>query len=120
ANAGPTGAASEAEYVEIAVTRRCDPESLRVALDEALPPGLDVVDLVEAGPGALADRLQGSAWQLELPGADPAEVAGALATYLAAERVEVQRLTKTGPRTFDTRQAVVRLELCGPEKVERS
>src|ERR687894_2889662 len=39
--AAPTGVASEAEYVEIAVTQRLDPESLRVALDESLPPGLD-------------------------------------------------------------------------------
>src|ERR687885_1603464 len=48
ANASPTGAASEAEYLEIAVTRRCDPARLRAAIDEALPPGLDVVEVVEA------------------------------------------------------------------------
>jgi len=48
ANAAPTGVASEAEYVELAVTDRCDPEAVRRALDEALPPGLDVVAVVEA------------------------------------------------------------------------
>src|ERR671938_2104569 len=35
--AAPTGAASEAEYVEIGVAERCDPEALRQALDAALP-----------------------------------------------------------------------------------
>jgi len=114
ANAAPTGAASEAEYVEIAVTRRCDPLALRDALDDALPGGLDVVEVVEAGPGALADRLQASRWRIELPGADPEQVSAAVAVYLAAERVEVQRVMKTGPRTFDTRNAVIRLEAAPP------
>ncbi|HEY6798334.1 MAG TPA: TIGR03936 family radical SAM-associated protein [Kineosporiaceae bacterium] len=115
ANAAPTGAASEAEYLEIAVTRRCDPDSLRVAVDEALPPGLDVLEVVEAGPGSLADRLAGSFWQLEVPGADPVAVSAAVARFLAAERVDVQRLTKSGMRTFDTRYAVVRLDLLRSE-----
>ena len=52
ANAAPTGAASEAEYIEIALDRRCDVEQIRAALDRALPPGLDITEAVEAGPGA--------------------------------------------------------------------
>jgi len=111
ANAAPTGAASEAEYLEIAVTRRCDPELLRAALDAALPPGLDVVELVEASGGPLADRLEASVWQVELPGVAPEQAADALATFLAAERVDVQRLMKTGMRTFDARAAVLRAEV---------
>ena len=114
ANAAPTGAASEAEYLEIALTRRCDPEDLRRTLDAALPTGLDVIEAVEAGPGALADRLAGSRWRIELPGVEPAAAATAVATFLAAERVEVQRLMKTGPRTFDARSAVLRLEVSDP------
>ena len=39
ANAAPTGTASEAEYVELSVTERVDPEAVRAALDEALPEG---------------------------------------------------------------------------------
>ncbi|HXU97921.1 MAG TPA: DUF2344 domain-containing protein, partial [Jiangellaceae bacterium] len=46
--AAPTGAASEAEYLEIAVTSRCDPAVMAHALDAALPPGLDILDVVEA------------------------------------------------------------------------
>src|SRR4051794_13897063 len=70
ANAAPTGAASEAEYLEIALDRRCDVEQIRAALDRALPPGLDITEAVEAGPGALADRLQASIWRIELPNVD--------------------------------------------------
>ena len=59
ANAAPTGTASEAEYFELSVNERVDPEAVRVALDEALPAGLDVLQVVEAAPGSLADRLRG-------------------------------------------------------------
>src|SRR6476646_6422873 len=52
ANAAPTGTASEAEYVELGLAERCDPEELRRALDESLPDGLDVLQVVEAAPGA--------------------------------------------------------------------
>jgi radical SAM-linked protein len=107
ANAAPTGTASEAEYFEIRVTERVDPEAVRAALDEALPDGLDVVEVVEAGPGALADRLEGSEWRIVLRGVDAAPVADAVARYLACERAETTRTFKTGPRTFDTRGAVL-------------
>jgi radical SAM-linked protein len=107
ANAAPTGTASEAEYFEISVTERVDPASVRAALDEALPEGLDVLEVVEAAPGALADRLQGSDWVLDFPGLTQAELQRAADQLLALERVEVTRTFKTGPRTFDVRSAVV-------------
>src|SRR3954465_15199770 len=68
ANAAATGTASEAEYVEISVTQRVEPESVRAALDEALPQGIDILQVVEAPPGALADRLEASDWLLGLAG----------------------------------------------------
>ncbi len=107
ANAAPTGTASEAEYVEISVTDRLDPERVRAALDEALPPGLDVLEVVEAAPGALADRLQASDWQVQLTGVPLERLEGAVGQLLSAERVEVTRMMATGPRTFDVRGALV-------------
>lgn len=109
ANASPTGAASEAEYLEIGLTQVCDPAEVRAALDASLPPGIDIVDVVAAGQGALADRLEASVWEILLTGVDPAEVAAAVETFLAAESVEVQRMTKKGIRTFDSRAAVLAL-----------
>src|SRR5262245_65881512 len=44
ASAAPTGVASEAEYLEIGLRARVDPEAARAALDEALSPGLDVLE----------------------------------------------------------------------------
>jgi len=116
ANAAPTGAASEAEYVEIQLARRCDVEQIRVALDRALPDGLDITQAVEAGPGALADRLQASVWRIELGGLDESDTSSGVIQdvvdrFLAAERVEVQRMTKAGLRTFDAREAIVGIEV---------
>ena len=105
----PPGAASEAEYVEIQVTREVDPEALRAAVDAALPPGLDVVEAVIATGGSLPERIEASRWRIEIPGVSTAELEPAVAALLAAESVEVQRLTKDGRRTMDVRPAVVTL-----------
>ncbi len=106
AGAAPTGVASEAEYLEIGVSRPCDPQRLRADLDASLPPGLDVLDVVEARAGSLADRLEGSVWEVRLPGVDTAAAAHAVEAFRAADRVEVERLTKKGLRRFDAREAV--------------
>ncbi|MFD8416035.1 TIGR03936 family radical SAM-associated protein [Streptomyces sp. NPDC059650] len=111
ANAAPTGTGSEAEYLEIALTAHRDPAKLRELLDESMPVGLDIVDAVEARTSGLADRLTASVWELRLDGVDSAEAARAVETYLAADTVEVQRRTKNGMRTFDTRGAVAHLEV---------
>ncbi len=66
AGAAPTGAASEAEFLEISLLEVVDPAVLRKDLDEALPPGLDVVGMVEAD-GSLVDALVASRWRLEWP-----------------------------------------------------
>ena len=55
AGAAPTGSASEAEYLEIALAEVVDPADVRATLEEALPDGLDVLEVVES-PGGLARR----------------------------------------------------------------
>jgi radical SAM-linked protein len=106
ANAAPTGTASEAEYLEIGVTSRCEPERLRELLDDALPSGLDIVEVVEAADWALADRLEASAWEIALPDVPMDVVERAAAQFLGADEVLVERLTKKGVRGFDARAAV--------------
>lgn len=109
ANASPTGAASEAEYLEVGLAQQVEPEEVRRALDEALPPGLDVLDAVTSSGGSLADRLEASVWRIRVPGTSGDQVASAVARFLGTERVEVSRMTKKGIRTFDSREAVVSL-----------
>ncbi|MFI6816606.1 TIGR03936 family radical SAM-associated protein [Nonomuraea sp. NPDC050328] len=110
AGAAPTGVASEAEYLEIGVTEPCDPGRLLADLDASLPPGLDVLDVVEARTAGFAERLEASVWELRLPGADVGSARSAVEKFLAAETVEVERLTKKGIRRFDAREAVLSLE----------
>jgi len=109
ANAAPTGAASEAEYLEIGLAEACDPAKVRAALDAALPPGLDIVDVAPSSIGSLADRLTGSRWRIELVGLPPDHTRVAVDRFLAATSVPVERMTRTGLREFDARSAVVSL-----------
>jgi radical SAM-linked protein len=108
AGASPTGAASEAEYLELALAEVVEPAAALAALDEAMPDGLDMVEVVEAPGTALSDLLQASQWRIVLPvPSDRAEAA--VSTFLAADEVLVQRMTKKGLRDFDSRGAVLSL-----------
>lgn len=113
ANAAPTGVASEAEYVEIGVVVECDPDKLRLALDTALPPGLDVLDVVVATTPDFVHRLEASHWKIELSNDLVNVVAGAVTQFMAQSEVLVERTTKSGVRTFDARLAVIRAEVSG-------
>jgi radical SAM-linked protein len=114
AGASPTGAASEAEYLEIGLASIVEPAELQRRLDEVMPVGLDVIDVVEAAGDTLADLLQASRWVIELP-LPAAEVEQTVATFLDAESVLVERMTKRGMREFDCRAAVLRLTVAPGE-----
>lgn len=115
ANAAPTGTASEAEYVEVSLTRHVEPASVAPLLDQSLPEGLDVVEVADASdlPGALADHLQGSVWALRFRGTEQgtalAGMGSAVAALLAAPEVLVTRTMKKGPREIDVRAALLDL-----------
>jgi len=76
---------------------------------------VEVVDAVEA-PGGLADRLEASVWRIELPGVAPGTASQALRQFLTSSRIEVQRRTKSGMRTFDARGAVLAAQVVDPPK----
>jgi radical SAM-linked protein len=107
AGAAPTGSASEAEYLEIALAEVIDPAQAHVDIDEALPPGLDVLEVVPSSGGALADRLEASWWQLTIDGIPADEAQRAVDVLLATDEVVVERMTKKGLRSFDARAAIL-------------
>ena len=76
---------SEAEYLEIALTRQCDPERVRADLDAALPDGLDIIDVVPASGSSLNDLLEASEWEVAFPGVDVDDVADAVRMVRAAD-----------------------------------
>jgi radical SAM-linked protein len=106
--AAPTGAASEAEYVEIGLSRACDPEAVRAALDASLPAEVAILECVEAGEGtgSLADRIDTSVWRVELPGVDLKELHAAVDAFLASDVVTVAKRTKNGLKDIDARASV--------------
>jgi radical SAM-linked protein len=115
--AAPTGAASEAEFVEIGLSVDLDPAVVAREVDAVLPEGLSVVEVVRSGAGSLADRIDTSVWRIAMPGVAPEQLADAVAALEAAEVVEVERMTKNGPRTLDVRAALIRLTIEEPAGV---
>jgi radical SAM-linked protein len=116
AGAAPTGVASEAEYLEIGLAEVRDPEQVRQALDAALPPGLDVVEVVEAAPPGLAERIEASHWRVALPQVAVDAAAAAAAAFLALDSAPVEKVTKDGRRTVDARSPVLVLRVSEAEE----
>ena len=111
AGAAPTGSASEAEYLEIALAEVVDPAEVHRTLDEALPDGLDLLEVVESAGGSIADRLEASVWRLVLEDTTPEQAQQMADALLATDKVMVERMTKKGLRTFDARAAVMALRV---------
>jgi radical SAM-linked protein len=110
AGATPTGVASEAEYLEIGLAEARDPDAVRTALDAALPPGIDIVEVVDAATSetkTLAERIEASQWQVWLPEVGEAQARGAVDQLLALTSAPVERPTKDGTRTVDVRAAIL-------------
>jgi radical SAM-linked protein len=111
AGGAPTGVASEAEYLSLALTSRHEAEYVRQRLNAALPDGIDVIAVTEDAGGLPASRLTVSEWQVVLPGLTPDGVAPAVQKFLALEHAPVERLTSKGMRRMDARAAVVTLDV---------
>jgi radical SAM-linked protein len=107
----PTGAASEAEFLEIALTESVDPGDVAARLDASLPDGIDVIEAADLAVASAAPQLEASVWQVVLPGVQPQDAALAVQAFLASEHAEVDRRTSSGVRRLDTRAGVVSLEL---------
>jgi radical SAM-linked protein len=108
----PTGVASEAEYLSLALTSRQAAAQVRERLNATLPDGIDVIDVMDdaEGPGAL----EASQWRVVLPGVEPVTAERAVAGFLAVSEAPVERLTDKGVRRLDARAAVVTLDVLEP------
>jgi radical SAM-linked protein len=121
AGGAPTGVASEAEYLSLALTARQDETQVCRRLNAALPDGIDVIDVTEAGSGGSRSagsgsasaggfgHLEASGWRMVLPGVAPEVARRAVAGFLARTEAPVERLTDKGVRRLDARAAVVEM-----------
>jgi radical SAM-linked protein len=108
--AAPTGTASEAEYLEIGLAEPREPDAVRTALDEALPDGIDILTVTDAGASeakSLAELVEASQWQIDLLDVDVDSAAAALEALLGVSTAPVERATKDGTRTIDVRLGVL-------------
>jgi radical SAM-linked protein len=112
AGGAPTGVASEAEYLRLALTSREAATQVRQRLNATLPDGIDVIDVTEDTEGSSA--LEASQWRVMLPGVEPAAAERAVAGFLALGEAPVERLTDKGVRRLDARAAVVALDVMDP------
>jgi radical SAM-linked protein len=123
AGGAPTGVASEAEYLTLALTSGLAAEQIRERLNATLPDGIDVIDVTDAPPrpqegqgspkGQPPLAYEASRWQVVLPGVEPAAAERAVADFLALSAAPVERLTDKGVRHLDARAAVVTLDVPG-------
>ena len=126
-NPAPTGAESEAEYLVIGLRELCDPSFVRTSLDSAMPDGLPIVEVTEAGEmhfdASLWEvRLVAPSLNLPLPSgcqgqdlpSNDSPLSTAVQIFLASPEAIVSRETKNGLRTFDAKPAVESLKLTGP------
>jgi radical SAM-linked protein len=110
AGAAPTGVASEAEYLEIGLAEAREPAAVLTALDAALPPGIDILEVIDAADSpakTLAERIGASQWEIRLPDVSLADAQTAITALLAADSAPVERPTKDGSRTVDVRSGIV-------------
>jgi radical SAM-linked protein len=115
--AAPTGAASEAEYLELRLAEHRDPDELRRHLDAALPEGLAVLAAADSTDG-LGARLPGllaaSEWRLTWSGVEGAALNAAISAFLAAQSQVVERPgrgAKSRARQVEVRPAVASIRL---------
>ena len=116
----PTGVASEAEYLSLALTARQTETQVCQRLNAALPDGIDVIDVTELeggsggtspGAGTAFGHLEASEWEVVLPGVGPAAAGRAVAEFLARDEAPVERLTDKGVRRLDARAAVLEMRV---------
>lgn len=119
AGAAPTGAASEAEYVELALAEVIDPATLVARLGSVMPEGLVPLAAVEARAGiALHNLLQASRWSVELVDAPQPALQQAVDELGAADRLIIQRRSKTGARSLDVRPNLLDLRTQPLQRIE--
>jgi hypothetical protein len=126
AGGAPTGVASEAEYLSLALTARQDETQVRQRLDAALPDGIDVIDVVDearAGAGGASPLAMPARGGLEgsSPLATPARGGLGGSSPLAGSALEASewRVVLPGVGPAAARRAVEAFLALGEAPVER-
>jgi radical SAM-linked protein len=107
---------SEAEYLDVELTRAIGLEDLPLALTASLPEGMtvDAVVTVEPGTPSLQQAVECCDWVIEVVGAAESTLARAITALLAAPQLHLERERKGKTTVADVRPAILHLEVTGP------
>lgn len=112
----PTGAESQAEFIDIDFAAEVDADSLPGLLSPALPNGIDVVAAVALGERVLSlqHEVTSCRWELELVGVEPQAADAIVQRALAADTLVVTRERKGQQVDGDLRPGILALAVVGP------
>jgi hypothetical protein len=107
----PTGDASLAEYLEIALSAEQSDDELCAALNAVAPLGVQICAVTRTERGATAKELNASLWRAEF--SNPVGLAAAVTALAAGEVTLVSRRSGTGNKTIDVSVALRELRVDG-------
>lgn len=105
----PIGVTSEAELMDIFLTKRISPHSFIQATSRQLPPGIDILEVQEVSLElpSLQSQLRYAQYRVEVESNKSLEeVQSALRSLLQAEHLPWQHMRDTGPRHYDLRALI--------------
>ncbi|PLX75073.1 MAG: B12-binding domain-containing radical SAM protein [Desulfuromonas sp.] len=111
----PTGIASEAELLDLELTRQISEEILRQQLNRQLPEGFQILECRQlywktASPSA---SIKGSTYRLPLTNGSHPHLQERIDQFLQSESIEFTRRKKERPVQFDLRPDVIGIALDG-------
>lgn len=104
---------SDAEYLDVELTRAVEIEGLPQAFTAAMPDGITVerVAVLESGAASLQQEITSCTWRIEVLGAPTAKVEAAVASIVAAPELPLERVRKGKTTVADVRPAILDLEV---------
>jgi radical SAM-linked protein len=107
---------SEAEYLDVELSRPIDLESLPAELTAALPDGFTVEAAIAIEPGcvSLQQAIISCDWSIEVLGGAEPEIRTAIDRLLVASELPMERVRKGKPTVTDVRPAILHVEVVGP------
>jgi radical SAM-linked protein len=110
----PIGVTSEAELMDVVVKKTVSPLSFMQNTKSQLPPGLEVLEIVQVP--LTAPSLQSQAQFIDYRVSDRSdrtadEIRGAITTTLQAEKLPWHHMRDTGPKHYDLRPLIKDLRL---------
>ena len=109
----PMGVASEAELIDLELTRDMAIDQLIGTLNAQLPEGFEIAEgyVIPWKSPSPSAAVVSSSYLVPLPETVPADLAQQIGAFLARSEVPVERIKKGGTRTVDVRSDVLDLAL---------